>query len=62
MTIDAGVVVAAITALSAGIGAIARLVYMDLRRDRDFWRDMALALRDVNAKSVEVNEKLARRV
>ena len=43
MTIDPTVVVAAITALSAGLGAVARLVYSDMKKDRDFWRDTALA-------------------
>jgi hypothetical protein len=54
-------VIAAIGVLGTGVGAFVRMVYVDLRRDRDDWRDMALSLRDVNAKAIEVTEKATRR-
>ena len=63
MTLDPAVVLGAITALTGAIGAIARMVYNDLRRDRDFWRDMALGLARNNEKAigyVEVAAKVAR--
>lgn len=48
MTVDAAVVVAAIGALSTGLGWVARRIYLDLRKDledmtkdRDYWRDIA---------------------
>jgi hypothetical protein len=61
VTIDPAVVIAAIGVLGTGVGAFVRMVYVDLRRDRDDWRDMALSLRDVNAKAIEVTEKATRR-
>ena len=39
MTIDPAVVLGAITALSAALGRAAWMIYTDLRRDRDYWRD-----------------------
>lgn len=42
MTIDPAVVVAAIGALASGLGFAARLIYTDLKRDRDYWRSLAL--------------------
>jgi alpha-galactosidase/6-phospho-beta-glucosidase family protein len=61
VTIATEIVVAAIGVIGAGVGAFVRMVYMDLRRDRDEWRNMALGLRDVNAKAIEVTEKATRR-
>ena len=61
MTVDPAVVIAAIGVLGTGVGAFIRMVFMDIRRDRDDWRDMALSLRDVNRKSIEVTEKVAKR-
>lgn len=61
MTLDPAVVIAALGVIGTGVGAFVRMVYMDLRRDRDDWKDLALSLRDVNAKSIEVTEKVARR-
>lgn len=43
MTIDPTVVIAAISALATGIGWMVRRVYMDLKADRDYWRDTAIA-------------------
>lgn len=60
MTLDPAVVLGAITGLTGAIGAIARMVYQDMRRDRDFWRDMALSLRDNNAKAIEVASKVTK--
>jgi hypothetical protein len=42
VTIDSGVVAAAITALATALGAAARMIYSDLRKDRDYWRDVAV--------------------
>lgn len=42
MTIDPTVVIAAISALATGIGWMVRRVYLDLKADRDYWRDTAL--------------------
>ena len=61
MVLDPAVVIAALGVIGAGVGAFVRMVYMDLRRDRDDWKDLALSLRDVNSKSIEVTEKVARR-
>ena len=61
MTLDPAVVIAALGIVGTGVGAFVRMVYMDLRRDRNEWRDMALSLRDVNAKAIEVTEKASRR-
>lgn len=43
MTIDPTVVIAAISALATGIAYGARRIYLDLKTDRDYWRDTALA-------------------
>jgi len=43
VTIDPTVVIAAIAALSAALGTAARMIYMDLRRDRDEWKALAVA-------------------
>jgi hypothetical protein len=58
VTIDPSVVIAAFGGLVTVLTAAVRLVYMDLRRDRDYWRDMALSLRDVNRKSIDVAAKV----
>ena len=60
MTLDPAVVLGAITALTGALGAVARMVYQDLRRDRDWWRDMALALSKNNERAIEVASKVAR--
>ena len=35
MTVDPAVLIAAISALASGLGVMARVIYRDLRRDRD---------------------------
>lgn len=57
MTIDPTVVVAAISALAAGIGAIARMVYRDLKADRDYWRETALAALRHTDKAIDMASK-----
>lgn len=57
MTIDPTVVVAAVTALATALGAAARMIYNDLRKDRDYWRDVALRGLDVNDKAIDVAAK-----
>lgn len=42
MTIDPAVVLAAISAITAALGRAVWLIYADLKKDRDFWRDTAL--------------------
>ena len=42
MTIAPEVLVAVIGTLAAAMGTIARIVYGDLKKDRDWWRDLAL--------------------
>ena len=54
MTIDPTVVVAAITALSGAVGAFVRMIYLDLKRDRDFWRDTALRAMGHTGEALEV--------
>ena len=54
MTIDPTVVIAAFGALVTALSAVARIVYNDLRRDRDYWRGVALQLMAVNNKAVDV--------
>jgi hypothetical protein len=61
LTLDPAVVIAAIGALSAALGRAAWMIYGDLRRDRDYWRDMALELRDINRSAIGVAEKAAKR-
>ena len=57
MTIDPGVIIAFITALFGAMTAGARFIYLDLRRDRDFWRQTALQLMAVNSKAIDVAAK-----
>jgi hypothetical protein len=59
MTIDPVVVTAAITALATGLGAAARMIYLDLRRDRDYWRDTALAALRHTDKAIDIAAKQA---
>lgn len=54
MTIDPTVVVAAITALAGALGAAARMIYLDLRRDRDYWRAIALKSMGHTDKALDV--------
>ena len=61
MTLDPTVVVATISALSGALGVAARMIYLDLRRDRDYWRDTALGLLGVNERAIGAVEKVARR-
>ena len=42
MTIDPTVVIAVIGALAAGLSGAARIIYTDMRKDRDYWRDVAI--------------------
>jgi hypothetical protein len=57
LTIDPAVLVGAIGTLVTAITGVARFVYLDLRRDRDYWRGMALQLMAVNNKAVDVAQK-----
>jgi hypothetical protein len=59
VTIDPTVVIAAISALSTGIGYIARRVYLDLKADRDFWRDTALTAIRHTDKAIDIATKQA---
>jgi hypothetical protein len=61
VTIDPGIVVAVIGALATAVGTFGRMIYLDLRNDRDYWRNLALELAGVNKTAIEVNEKLAKR-
>lgn len=58
MTLDPSVVIAAFGALVTALSAAARLIYLDLRRDRDYWRQVALQLMAVNNKAVDVAQKV----
>ena len=42
MTVDPAVLIAAISALASGLGVVARILYNDLKKDRDYWRSLAL--------------------
>lgn len=59
MTIDPAVILGFITALTGALSAVARFVYLDLRKDRDYWRGVALQLMAVNNKAVDVAQKVA---
>lgn len=61
MTLDPTVVLAAFSALVTALGAVARMIYTDMRRDRDFWRDATLGLLGINERAIGVAEKVARR-
>jgi hypothetical protein len=61
VTIDPTVVIAVIGTLSAAIGRAAFVIYRDLRKERDDWKDMALQLQGVNKTAVEVADKAAKR-
>jgi hypothetical protein len=54
LTLDPSIVIAAFGALVAGLSGAARLIYVDLRRDRDYWRGVALQLMAVNNKAIDV--------
>jgi hypothetical protein len=54
VTIDPTVVVAALTALTGALGAAARMIYLDLRRDRDYWRSVALKSMGHTDKALDV--------
>jgi hypothetical protein len=59
MTIDPTIVIAAIATLSAALGTAARMIYVDLRRDRDFWRDTALKALGHTDRAIELAAKAA---
>jgi hypothetical protein len=59
MTVEPTVVVAVIGALSAAIGRLVWLVYTDLRRDRDFWRDAYLKAVGHTDRAMELAAKAA---
>lgn len=59
MTLDPTIVVAAIATLSGALGAAARMIYLDLRRDRDFWRDTALKALGHTDRAMELAAKAA---
>lgn len=42
MTIDPTVLIAVIGTLASALGIAARMIYNDLRTDRDMWREMAM--------------------
>ena len=42
MLIDPTIVIAAISDLASGLGVAARMIYNDLKKDRDYWRSLAL--------------------
>jgi hypothetical protein len=54
VTVDVAVLVGIIGTLTTAIGTVARFVYLDLRKDRDYWRETALALMKVNDRAVDV--------
>jgi hypothetical protein len=57
LTIEPTVVIAAFGGLITALSAVARIVYTDLRKDRDLWRKLALDLMAVNHKAVDVAAK-----
>jgi hypothetical protein len=57
MTLDPAIVIAAFGALVTALGTAARIVYRDITRDRDYWRDIAWKLAGNNAQSIEVAKK-----
>ena len=59
MTVEPAVIVAVIGALSAGLGAFAKMVYSDLRKDRDDWKEIAQKALNVNDKAIDVAAKKA---
>lgn len=59
MTIDPAIVIAAIGALSAALGRAAWMIYNDLRRDRDFWRDAYLKAAGHTDRAMELAAKAA---
>lgn len=54
MTIDPSVVIAAISALSTGLGLAARMIYNDLKKDRDYWRSLAMSGTDLADKATTI--------
>lgn len=54
MTIDPAVIIAFLGTLMTALGTVARFVYLDLRRDRDYWRAMALKSMGHTDKALDV--------
>jgi hypothetical protein len=54
VTIDPTIVVALLGTLSAAVGAAAKMIYSDLRRDRDYWRDVAVKAMQHTDKATDV--------
>lgn len=50
----------AIGALLTTLAATWRFFYVEIRRDRDFWRDMALGSLGVSEKATDVAEELVK--
>jgi len=53
MVLEPAVVIGAFGALVTAMTTVARFVYLDLRRDRDYWRSVALKLMSVNEKAID---------
>lgn len=56
MTVEPAVVVTAITALFGLLGTVIRMVYMDLRKDRDDWKNLAFAAQAGQARVIKLVE------
>jgi hypothetical protein len=61
VTVDPAVVIGAMGAVIAAVSAALRMIYIDLRRDRDYWRDAYFQAMGVNDKAIEVADRVARR-
>ena len=60
MTIDPSVAAAIATAAVAALGRALWVLYRDLRADRDYWRDVALAAIRHTDKALDVAEPLVK--
>jgi hypothetical protein len=61
VTLDPAVVIGAFGVVIASVAAALRIIYTDLRRDRDYWRDAYFKAMGVNDKAIEVAEHVVKR-
>jgi hypothetical protein len=54
MTVDPGVVIAVIGALATALTTAAAKIYSDLKKDRDYWRTLAMMGTDLADKATTV--------
>lgn len=60
MAVEPAVLIAALSSLGAAVIGLARLIYRDLVKDRNFWRDRYLRSSERTGRALATGERLVR--